>query len=143
MLRVLKILISLGILVCMFLPISQCSYTPEPLESSLNLAPTIYQITIAEQWPPTEMIDYVILLSFIFPLIFSMLCWHQKKLSLIVLILQTVFSIWFICLIYDLAFRLYSPLLTGYILIALAFFFFLVSSLEWFKLGKKHDLPIS
>lgn len=139
--KVTKLIISIGILICMFIPISQCSYTPQPidLDSQTKAAPdfkikskTSVNI-VAEDIADMGVLDYWIPLTFILPLFFC-IPFHKKRRRFVILqSIQSLYAIWLLYFVFIAVYYYYDPLFGGYIFTLLALCFGIVTVLEWIK----------
>ena len=142
--RYIKIILAVGIFICMFLPLSKCtSDLSGPRKQSENLkinnpsaAPNTHiipdRITRIADQVPTSFMEYVVTISFIFPLLLCIPFSKNRKLHLAHLVLQILFSIWLLLQVYILVYSFYTPLYGGYLLTLLAGAFFIYGLFELF-----------
>jgi hypothetical protein len=140
-----KIILAVGIFICMFLPLSKCSSDLSgPRKQSENLkinnssaaaSTNIRQdrVTRIADRMPNSIMDYVATFSFVLPLLFCLPFPKNKKLHLTQLLLQILFSIWLLIQVYILVYSFYTPLYGGYILTLLAVTFFIHGLFELFN----------
>ena len=140
MLKVFKNITALGIFICLFIPLSQCVYTPHAINddkvSELSGDPQIHEIVIFNEISRIDIIDFYIPFTFVVPLFFCIPFYRKRKRFLIVQSIQTLYSIWLLYFVYIMVYRFYTPLAGGYILTILAILFLMVTSFEWVKYGK-------
>ena len=138
--KLLKTIVSLVILVCMFLPLAQCSMQ------------TVAKVdeTTGELISPSEDVEEYIIVSelllgdgaeisfesllipvtFLIPLIFSLLPNFSSRRKITKLAMQTFFSMWFIYSSYELVFTLGSPLKAGWVLMLASCLFLILCITE-------------
>lgn len=144
MLRYLKLIFSLGIFVCMFLPLSQCSNpwsSPKNNSQSVTTNESVVEKTVAiatilttvvVNKPPTNFPEFIIFVTFIVPLLFCVPYARNKRLYFAHLLMQTVFIGWLLLFIFVLVYSVYEPLYGGYILTFFSGAFLINTLFEWF-----------
>jgi len=136
-------MLSLGILACMFLPLSQCSgswsspkkhsQTIPTNESAVEnpvLSKTEATIVVVNKLPKTIQ-EFVVLVTFIAPLLFCVPYSKNRKLHLVHLLTQTAFTGWLLFLVFVLVHSIFEPLYGGYILTFLSGAFLVNTLFEW------------
>ena len=147
MIKTLKTIVSSIILVCLFLPISQCSMkTKSQVDSQTGeiLVPseTVYEDTVIANLVFNEdsevSIESLIWFStFSIPLLFSLLPSFSNRKRVIKLAFQSVLSVWLVYNSYQIVFGLGNPLIAGWALIASSVSFLILCFFEWFSM--KHN----
>jgi hypothetical protein len=145
MLKIVKTFVALVIFVCLFLPISQCTTkgvveldpkTDEIVKTSPDKVEerVIFSSLFAEN-DNTEsvLVDIVLLVSFLLPLTFSLTPKLSEYRAVLKRCLQSLFSVWFIYLTYNLVFLFTKPLPAGWLLLASSGLFFIIVNLEWLQ----------
>jgi hypothetical protein len=124
----LKVFLSLGILICLFLPLSQCSSVPAAIKSKSLIASSQSEefkssLGVATKSPivrlyslPDNLGDWAILCAFVLPLLVCFISSKNFILSFLFLSFQTVVVAWLGYVIFILVYSLGSPLYGGYIL---------------------------
>ena len=143
--RIIKIASAIGIFICMFIPLSQCTYVPHELAedsiyevpSNPKVEPKTTVLVVSKKIPELELVEFWIPFTFIAPLMFSMPFHQRKKRFIIIQSLQTLYVFWLSYFVFNAVYIFYEPLAGGYILTALAIVFGLITTIEWFKYGKK------
>jgi hypothetical protein len=145
MLKTAKTFAALVILVCLFLPISQCAkkglieLDPETegivkIHSDQVQEKIIFNSVFTETENVESILgDVVLLVSFLLPLLFSLTPKFSGYRAVVKRCFQSLFSIWLIYLTYNLVFVFVSPLPAGWLLLASSGLFFIVINLEWFQ----------
>jgi len=147
MIKPLKIIVSLVILVCMFLPLSQCSMqtlakvdenTGEVISPSETVKENIVvsELFLGEE-AEVSFESILIPITFLIPLIFSLLPSFSSWKKIAKSTTQTLFSMWLIYLSYELVFTIGSPLLAGWVLISASCLFLIFCLTELVPL--KHN----
>jgi len=143
MIRILKIVLALSIFGCMFLPLSQCTYTPhqfveEGAEEALKEPETETKIlVISEGFSEWGFHDLWLPLTFVLPLLFAVPFHHKRRRFLVIQCLQTIYVVWLAFVIFVVVYRFYEPLYGGYILTLMCLVYTWVTIVEWAKYGKK------
>ena len=151
--KIIKIVMAMGILSCLFFPLSQCTGVPgghpEPSEfdqkiqydeadniqeSSSNVHQVISGIDDIK-----DVGNFPIVLAFILPLLFCISA-ITRKWKLLILILQTVNQAWLIYLTFMLVWIFSEPLWGGWLLTVCALIYFLITIIEWIDLFRKKQL---
>ena len=145
MLKTAKTFLALVILICLFLPISQCTKKgiteiDPKTEEILKVYPDQIQKKIVfnslfteTEDPESILVSIVLLLSFLSPMLFSLTPKFSGYRADVKRSLQSVFSIWLIYLTYNLVFTFASPLPLGWLLVTSSGLFFIVVNLEWLQ----------
>ena len=131
----------------MFIPLSQCTYTPyELVEDStqgtsimVSGEPEVITLIFFERIPDLELAEYWILLTFIVPLMFLMPFEQRRNRFLLVQSMQTAYFLWLAYFVFYAVYGngFYEPLYGGYLLAVLAGTFGALTGVEWFKYFKK------
>ncbi len=148
--KIIKIVMAMGILSCLFFPLSQCTGVPgghpEPSEfdqkiqydeadniqeSSSNVHQVISGIDDIK-----DVGNFPIVLAFILPLLFCISA-ITRKWKLLILILQTVNQAWLIYLTFMLVWIFSEPLWGGWLLTVCACIYFLITIVEWIDFFRK------
>ncbi|AGN11361.1 hypothetical protein M5M_13962 [Simiduia agarivorans SA1 = DSM 21679] len=137
--RVSKLIISISIMVCMFLPLSQCSVgTVVEMESEGELihkeqrstSKTVIAVENAFQGEG----GYWLVLTFLMPLIICAHIFRKREIRRWELALQTVLCGWLGFVIYSVVYSpFHTPLWGGYLLSIAFAAYLLVTILEWRK----------
>ena len=77
--------------------------------------------------------SFMVVISFLLPLIFSVTSSFSGVGGGVKLVLQSLFSVWFIYLTYGLVFAIYNPLSAGWVLTLASIMFFIAVNLEWLQ----------
>ena len=150
MIKLVKTISSLVILVCFFLPLSQCSLqTQSGLGSESNQEAQASNeiqyrnIVISEsifgEAAELSIESFVLPMLFSLPLIFSLMPSFSKKKKVLKLLIQSLFSVWFVYWSYVLVFSIGNPLRGGWILSCASIVFFILCLIEWVP-TKHHKL---
>lgn len=142
--RTIKIILAVGIFICMFLPLSQCSSSfsshkkySENIQTAKSVSeanipsPENHVIRVTNRMPESFE-DYIFTLGFILPLLCCIPYFKNRKFHLAQLCVQTLFSGWFLFEVYILVYSVFTPLYGGYILTLLSIAFFIISLFELF-----------
>lgn len=148
MIRFLKVVVSLVILVCVFMPISQCTYKSKPVVSEsgevLKQSEEVTQNNVLSDtfFNDDDLIsftDSIYVFLFFLPLFLTLLSSFNGWKRIFKLSFQSILSAWLVYSSYMVVFGLYSPLLAGWVLCIACVLFFALTSLEWRSI--KHDKP--
>lgn len=147
MLKPLKIIVSLMILGCMFLPLSQCSMkTPERMDQNtgnvVSKSETVeINIVISDLFLGEEaeisIESLLVLVTFIVPLVFSLLPAFSSWRKIAKLAAQTLFGMWLVYLSYALVFTIGSPLTAGWALMLVSCLFLMLCLAELLRVKHK------
>lgn len=159
--RYLKIILAVGIFICMFLPLSKCSHdlsgprkhsettkSNEAIEESIKeneaikISKPIAKVNARAETDgvvirmtsrvPENLDDYIFTLGFILPLLFCIPYSKNGKLHLAQLLVQMLFSGWLIFEVYILVYSFFTPLYGGYLLTLFSLAFFCNGFFELF-----------
>jgi hypothetical protein len=160
--KIIKLIMALGIFICLFLPLSQCtrisnSYQKDVAQRNVAEGTSQSEATIGAQSeiPQEKEVDIHIMIdsfddmvdgekipfyiSFILPLLFCVSV-VKKKWHILLLTLQTVNHFWLIYLTYIAVWFLWQPLWGGYLLTSFVAIYFLVTIFEWINLFRKKQM---
>lgn len=151
MIRQIKYLITLGIFISMFIPLSKCTYDPVMLDSTTNDVPikeleqearagTRTQVLIiSEKFTNMGVLDLWVPLTFVLPIFFAIPYSRTAKKFYSIHGLQSLYSLWLLYFVYLAVYSYYQPLPGGYLLTLLAILYLVVTTLEWYQFLKKHN----
>ncbi len=140
MIKLFKTIVSLVIVVCMFLPLSQCSMktlatvnknTGEVIShsESINKNVVVSELFLSEG-VEVSFWSLLIPIMFFIPLFFSLLPHFSSWMQILRLVTQTLFSIWFVYSSYELVFTIGKPLQAGWALMAASCLFLILCLIE-------------
>lgn len=131
--RIFKIILAMSFLIFLFLPLSQCSsIISKPIKEGIQGQIEKVQ-TNSDLFIPIKKIKddigsgILILITFLVPLITSILRPHSKKLVITNNAIQILATFWLGFVIFFWVYGLYSPLLSGHLLFLLVVVFLLTS----------------
>lgn len=146
--NIIKVIMALGIFICLFLPLSQCTRMSSEAQESISKNETVDGSNlITEDNQGREVKVHIIidsaddllninldavpgLIAFILPLIFSISV--QKTVwRILFLVLQTANQIWLSFIAYFVVWTFYEPLWGGYILTFCVAAYSLITIIEW------------
>ena len=140
MIKFLKTIVSVIILVCIFLPLSQCSMqtmkvVDEITGEVVKPSETIYQnITVSDSLFGKEaeisLESFILPIVFLIPLLLSLLPSFKNLKRTIKLVAQVIFSIWFSYQSYLIVFTIGSPLMAGWVLAIASVLFVVLCLIE-------------
>ncbi|RBP47023.1 hypothetical protein DFR28_1127 [Arenicella xantha] len=146
MIKFLKSFVSIIILVCVFLPISQCTYKSPPVisesgevlkQSEDAVESHVISDIILKSNDPISITDLAFVLLFFLPLFLSLLPSFKGWKIIFKLSLQSILSVWLVYCSYMIVFELFSPLPAGWALSVSCILFFVLTSVEWWQM--KHN----
>ena len=147
--KLLKTIVSLVILVCMFLPLAQCSMqtvakVDETTGKLISPSEDVEEYIIVSELllgdeAEISFESLLIPVTFFIPLIFSLLPIFNSWGKISKLAAQTIFSLWFIYSSYELVFTIGSPLKAGWALMLFSCLFLILCLAELVLL--KHNKP--
>ena len=148
MVKFLKLFFSLTILLCVFLPVSQCTMKSAPVvsketgETLIESKDVFKELVLSEKL--LERIEAVSLevlvwvIAFFSPIVFSVIPTFSGGKNIVKLIGQTLSSMLLIYIVVFVVFGFGQPLKAGWLLFLSSVFFFLLTLIDWYQL-KKHN----
>lgn len=131
MLKRIKTITSLIILVCFFLPISQCSM------ETMSGTETVENIVLSDivfNNDPDVGFAIILMASFLMPLFFSLIPKLKRINEIFKVIIQFVCSVWLMYLSYNYVFTLRNPLPAGWLLNIAVVIFLILTIIEGIKI---------
>jgi len=149
--KITKLIMAIGIFICLFLPLSQCASTTEHQSNTGSTDQKSHQentrkddsniriiISSIEDLIDVEKIPLSI--GFILPLLFC-ISLVEKKWKILVLVLQTVNQGWLNYLTFMIVWYFTEPLWGGWLLTVCAIGYSLITIIEWVNFFlKKHSI---
>jgi hypothetical protein len=142
MLKNIKLICTVTILLCFFLPLSQCQFkNPVPVEVEPH-NPTHYDDAVYENLVFSKSfinsqaefgIEHIlVILTFFGPIMFALTSYIRQVAGVVSLVCQLFLSIWLIYFSKEVIFFLSSPLIAGWILLISSALYFVIITAECF-----------
>jgi hypothetical protein len=151
--KIIKLIMALGIFICLFLPLSQCTGVPgghpepgefdqmikESEEEDVQENDSNIHRVISDIDDVTDIGNIPLFLAFILPLLFCVSV-IARKWKLLVLILQTANQTWLIYVTFILVWYFSEPLWGGWLLTFCTVGYSLMTILEWIYFFRRKQL---
>jgi len=146
MIKLLKVITSLIIILCVFMPVSQCTLKSKPnisesgevlKQSEDVIEKYVIFNAISENENSITFADLVFICAFFVPLVLALLSNFSGWKRITKLVIQSTLSGWLVYCSYMLVFGFLSPLPAGWALCTACILFLILTSLEWLSI--KHN----
>jgi hypothetical protein len=154
--KIIKLMMALGIFICLFLPLSQCTSISSDAKKSISENEKVDDGKLLAKGNSDKNVQVHIiidsvedllnlsldavpgLIAFIFPLVF---CISVRKMlwRILFLVFQTANQIWLGFITFVVVWALYEPLWGGYILTFCVTVYSLITIVEWINLFRKNS----